>query len=75
MVATMTGLQEARAVAGVHFRVLGAAMTAGFAAGQIAGPLLVSALAGRADGLGEALGIAFAALAVSVVALAYRGRA
>jgi hypothetical protein len=50
-------------------------MTAGFAAGQIAGPLLVSALAGRADGLGEALGIAFAALAVSVVALAYRGRA
>ena len=42
MVVTMTGLQEARKLGGAE--VL-AAMTAGFALGQIAGPVLVSLLA------------------------------
>ena len=44
MVNTMVGLQEARRVAGPQARLLMAAMTAAFAAGQIAGPLLVSVL-------------------------------
>ena len=44
MVNTMVGLQEARRVAGPHAKALMAAMTSAFAAGQIAGPLLVSAL-------------------------------
>jgi predicted MFS family arabinose efflux permease len=44
MVTTMVGFQEARRVAGPRARLLIAAMTAAFAAGQIAGPLLVSVL-------------------------------
>ena len=40
MVATMTGIQEARRVAGAHARPLIAAMTSAFAIGQIAGPAL-----------------------------------
>ena len=47
MVNTMVGLQEARRVAGKHAKVLMAAMTSAFAAGQIAGPLLVSVLSTR----------------------------
>ena len=43
MVNTMVGLQEARRVAGVHARILMAAMTSSFALGQIAGPLLAGA--------------------------------
>ncbi len=46
MVATMAGIQEARRVCGAGGRKLIAAMTAAFAAGQIAGPVLVSAGAG-----------------------------
>lgn len=41
MVATMTGMQEARRIAGAGARTLIAAMTSAFAAGQIAGPLVV----------------------------------
>jgi predicted MFS family arabinose efflux permease len=44
MVNTMVGLQEARRVAGPHAKALMAAMTSAFAAGQVAGPLLVSVL-------------------------------
>jgi len=42
VVVTMVGMQEARKVGGAHSRTLMAAMTASFAAGQIAGPLSVS---------------------------------
>ena len=42
MVITMVGIQEARRVAGPGARTLIAAMTSAFAAGQIAGPLVVS---------------------------------
>ena len=42
MVATMAGLQEARRLGGQSARALIAAMTAAFATGQIAGPLVVS---------------------------------
>src|SRR5207245_740185 len=55
MVITMAGLQEARAAGGAP---LMAAMTAAFAAGQIAGPLVVSALARRPHGFALALGSA-----------------
>jgi predicted MFS family arabinose efflux permease len=50
MVVTMAGMQEARRVAGIHARKVVATMTAAFAMGQIAGPLLVSGLASRAGG-------------------------
>lgn len=52
MVATMAGMQEARALAlGDPARALGH-MTAAFALGQMAGPLLSSALSGSAQGFG-----------------------
>jgi len=46
MAITLVGMQEARAVAGPHATGLMAGMTAAFGTGQIAGPLLVSALVG-----------------------------
>ena len=69
MVTTMAGIQEAREVAGRHAAVLVAAFTAAFAAGQIAGPLLVSLALGRGAGFSHALLAAFVVLAISVVAL------
>jgi MFS family permease len=45
MVATMAGMQEARRLAGVAAPRLMAAMTAGFALGQLAGPLVVACAA------------------------------
>ncbi|MFN2646881.1 MAG: YbfB/YjiJ family MFS transporter [Burkholderiales bacterium] len=69
MVITMAGMQEARAVAGVAAAPLMAAMTAAFAAGQIAGPLVVSALANLRGGIAFALAAASAFLLVSAIAL------
>jgi predicted MFS family arabinose efflux permease len=69
MVVTMVGMQEARRIAGSHSRALIAAMTSAFAAGQIAGPLVVSALAARGAGFAPALCIAGAVLVLSAVAL------
>jgi MFS family permease len=69
MVITMAGLQEARAAGGPR---LMAAMTAAFAAGQIAGPLVVSALARRPHGFALALAIAALVLFLSAAALATR---
>ena len=66
MVITMAGLQEARAAGGPQ---LMAAMTAAFAAGQIAGPLVVSALAHRPHGFATALASAAVLLVLSAVAL------
>jgi MFS family permease len=67
MVITMAGLQEARATGGPQ---LMGAMTAAFAAGQIAGPLAVSALAHRPHGFAMALASAAVLLVLSAVALA-----
>jgi len=69
MVITMAGLQEARTAGGAP---LMAAMTAAFAAGQIAGPLVVSALARRPHGFALALAIAALVLILSAVALVTR---
>ncbi|MDM0105969.1 YbfB/YjiJ family MFS transporter [Variovorax sp. J22R24] len=65
MVATMAGMQEAKATAiGDPTRALGR-MTAAFAIGQMAGPVLSSALSGTAQGFGGL----FAALVIGAVAL------
>src|SRR3954470_1694043 len=69
MVITMAGMQEARALAGAAAAPLMAAMTAAFAAGQIAGPLLVSALADLKGGVAAALALASVTLVVSALAL------
>ena len=66
MVATMAGMQEARARSlGDPTRALGR-MTAAFAIGQMAGPVLSSLLSGSAQGFGGL----FAALAIGALALA-----
>ncbi|HEY0847490.1 MAG TPA: YbfB/YjiJ family MFS transporter [Noviherbaspirillum sp.] len=68
MVVTLTALQEARRVAGANATVLIAAMTSSFAAGQIIGPLTVSAGLGG-GGFSLALLVAAAALAGSALLL------
>ena len=55
MVVTMAGMLEARRAAGRHARKVVATMTAAFATGQIAGPLLVTGLAHRAGGFSLSL--------------------
>ena len=70
MVVTMTGIQEARRVAGPRARALIAAMTAAFAVGQIVGPLLVTLLPAPADSpYASALWVAAAVLVLSAAAL------
>jgi MFS family permease len=69
MVVTMAGMQDARREAGVHARPVLALMTSTFALGQIAGPLLVSALAAHGHGYASALWGAAAALAASALVL------
>jgi MFS family permease len=69
MVVTMVGMQEARRVAGADARRLMAAMTSAFAAGQIAGPLAVSALASAGAGYDAALVVSGALLIVAALAL------
>jgi len=73
VVITQVGLQEARAVAGVHARSLIAAMTSAFALGQILGPVSVAALARATGGFSGALVLAAALLAVSALALTPAG--
>jgi len=65
MVITMTGMREARELAGPHASSLMAAMTSAFAVGQIAGPLTVSILAAGRGGYAPALLLASALLAVA----------
>jgi len=74
MVITLIGMQEARALAGVNAAGLMAAMTTAFAAGQIAGPLCASYLAGVTDSLSSPLLLAAVVLIASAGALALRGR-
>jgi MFS family permease len=70
MVITQAGMQEARVVAGPHATRLMAAMTASFAGGQIAGPLIVGYLAGGDGGLSRPLLAACVGLVASALALA-----
>ena len=69
VVATMTGLQEARILAPEHASRLIAAMTAVFAIGQIVGPLLVSAVAEVQNGMNALLIGAGGLLLGSAIAL------
>jgi predicted MFS family arabinose efflux permease len=73
MVSTMSGLQEAQRVAGPHATTLMAAMTAGFATGQIGGPLLVSSAVGPHSDFSGPLRIACLLLVVSAGVLFRRG--
>jgi predicted MFS family arabinose efflux permease len=62
VVVTMVGLQEARRTTGADAARFMAAMTAAFAAGQVAGPVLVSALVGAGARPDTALAVAGAVL-------------
>ena len=70
MVITLTGMQEARALDGTEAAPLMAAMTTAFAAGQVAGPICVSALVGAAGGFSAPLLVACIVLLASAGALA-----
>jgi hypothetical protein len=59
-------------VGGARARQLIAAMTSAFAAGQIAGPLVVSALAARRSGFETSLALAASLLVASAIALTFR---
>ncbi len=69
VVITMVGLQEARSVAGTQAPRLMAAMTAAFAAGQIAGPLAVSLMLGAGGNFSTALLVACGLLAAGALLL------
>lgn len=69
MVVTMLGLREARAVAGDEATGFIAAITAAFAVTQIAGPLVVSAVAHLRGGFAAALAAAALVLLVAAVSL------
>jgi MFS family permease len=69
MVNTMTGIHEARRVAGVHARALIGAMTSAFAVGQIMGPLLVAGLVHGTGGFSWALGASALPLLVAAYML------
>lgn len=72
MVITMAGMQEARRIGAPHASGLMAAMTAAFAAGQIAGPLLVSFVLAGGGGFAEGLLLASAVLVAGAGALLTR---
>ena len=69
MVNSMSGIQEARRVAGAHARSLIAAMTAAFAIGQIVGPPLVAGLVHVPGGFSLALAASSLPLFVAAYAL------
>ena len=71
VVVTMVGMQEARIVGGAHSRKLMAAMTASFAAGQIAGPLSVSFFVAAGNSINAALIVAALLLVASAVAVGW----
>ncbi|HUQ76422.1 MAG TPA: YbfB/YjiJ family MFS transporter [Burkholderiales bacterium] len=74
VVITLVGMQEARLVALEHGPTLMAAMTAAFAAGQIAGPLVVSAFIHMHGGFSAALALASTVLVASAFALRAKER-
>ncbi len=69
MVCTMAGLREARAIAGAEATGLIAALTAAFALLQVAGPLIVSAVAHLRYGFVGALLAAAVVLVLAAVSL------
>jgi MFS family permease len=71
MVITQAGMQEARTVGGPRATRLMGAMTAAFAIGQVAGPICVSALAGRSADFTRPLLVACVVLLASAVALGW----
>lgn len=71
VVVTMVGMQEARIVSGAQSRTLMAAMTASFAAGQIAGPLAVSWFATTGGSMNAVLVVSALLLVASAVAVAF----
>jgi MFS family permease len=75
MVVTMVGLQTAKQFAVDEARALMAAMTAGFATGQLAGPLTVPYLVGPGGDFSAVLLLASAILLAGVCLLPLRGPA
>jgi MFS family permease len=69
MVITLTGMQEARAVAGPRATGLMAAMTSAFAIGQIIGPVSVSYLVGAGADFSRPLLVACLLLVASAAVL------
>src|SRR5260221_4643389 len=69
MVITMAGMQDARRVAGPHARALVAAMTSGFALGQILGPVIVRLLVQSTGGFAPALVLSASMLVLSAISL------
>jgi len=69
MVATMTGMQEARHIHGAGAKPLMAAMTSAFALGQVLGPVVVSAVARGGDAFRTGLMAAALLLFLSAYAL------
>ncbi len=69
VVATLAGVRVAHEVAGREAHVLMAAMTAAFAATQVAGPLVVSVLVEDSGGFDGALLLAFGVLVSSAAVL------
>jgi hypothetical protein len=74
MVVTMSGIQEARRIAGASAPRLIAAMTAAFAVGQLVGPYTVTAFSSSAADVGVPHLIAAAALLLGLGGLSL-GRA
>jgi MFS family permease len=70
VVITMSGLQEARAMAGPHATQLMAAMTSAFGAGQIAGPIVATSMLGGDASFSHALMLAGVLLITTAVVLA-----
>ena len=70
MVITMSGMQQARAVAGREATPLMAAMTSAFGAGQIAGPIVASSFLDANAGFSPALLIACLSLIATAALLA-----
>jgi MFS family permease len=64
---TSIAMREARRLWGAHATKLIGLMTASYATGQIAGPLVATTLAERTQGFGASLGIAAAALLVGAL--------
>lgn len=75
MVATLAAMQEARRIAPAAAANLMAAMTSGFAIGQIIGPVAAGVLVERLGSFSPALWLAALALAASAWALAARSGA
>jgi MFS family permease len=69
MVITMTGISEARRVAGADARALIGAMTSAFATGQIVGPLLVAGLVHVPGGFSWSLAISAVPLLIAAYML------